>query len=253
MVTERGLRGDRAFAVIDDASGKVASAKHPALWRELLLYSARILDEESMSVEVTTPRGHVHGLPGSEAGTALSNALKRPVRFIPCPPAELRVDRLDPDSLLAMDAPATVVEQGIGAGAPQGTFFDFGPLHIITTNTLAALSPAGVADLLDAARFRANVIVDCPGGDGFVENAWVGRTLRFGSQMTAKVITPTPRCAIPTLEHAGLPANLETLRTLVKRNRLEVRGVGVRPCAGVYARPIRLGKIEVGAPVDLVD
>jgi uncharacterized protein len=61
------------------------------------------------------------------------------------------------------------------------------------------------------------------------------------------------RCAIPTLEHRGLPENLEVLRLLVKRNRLEVRGVGVRPCAGVYAQPISSGGIEPGAPVAFVD
>ncbi len=68
-----------------------------------------------------------------------------------------------------------------------------------------------------------------------------------------KVAIPTPRCAIPTLEHRGLPAKLQALRLLVKRNRVEVRGVGIRPCAGVYARPISSGGVEVGAPVEFVD
>jgi uncharacterized protein YcbX len=89
------------------------------------------------------------------------------------------------------------------------TFFDFAPLHIITTNTLATISPSGRADLTDAARFRTNLIVDCPdAGDAFVENAWVGRTLLIGCDLFVRIITPTPRCAIPTLEHRGLPENL---------------------------------------------
>src|SRR5207249_4216854 len=34
-VTERGLLGDRAFALVDPATGKVVSAKHPRKWGRL--------------------------------------------------------------------------------------------------------------------------------------------------------------------------------------------------------------------------
>jgi len=67
---------------------------------------------------------------------------------------------------------------------------------------------------MDAARFRANLIVNCPDAEAFVENAWVGRTLRIGGDLAVKVVIPTPRCAIPTLEHRGLPTNLKALRYL---------------------------------------
>ncbi|MDG4771823.1 hypothetical protein [Solwaraspora sp. WMMD792] len=33
---EAGIAGDRAFAVLDCATGKVASAKNPRLWRDML-------------------------------------------------------------------------------------------------------------------------------------------------------------------------------------------------------------------------
>jgi uncharacterized protein YcbX len=33
VVTERGLFGDRAYAIMDKATGKVASAKHPRKWK----------------------------------------------------------------------------------------------------------------------------------------------------------------------------------------------------------------------------
>ncbi|GLY83421.1 hypothetical protein Airi02_013510 [Actinoallomurus iriomotensis] len=39
-VTEEGVEGDRAVAVIDVATGMVASAKHPKLWRGLLQFNA---------------------------------------------------------------------------------------------------------------------------------------------------------------------------------------------------------------------
>ena len=34
-ITERGLLGDRAYALVDSATGKVASAKHPRKWGRL--------------------------------------------------------------------------------------------------------------------------------------------------------------------------------------------------------------------------
>jgi len=37
-VTERGLMGDRAYALIDKETGKVASAKNPRKWEKLLIF-----------------------------------------------------------------------------------------------------------------------------------------------------------------------------------------------------------------------
>ena len=39
-VTERGLLGDRAYALIDSSTGKVASAKKPRKWSKLFEFSA---------------------------------------------------------------------------------------------------------------------------------------------------------------------------------------------------------------------
>ncbi len=44
-VAARGIVGDRAWAVLDEATGKVASAKRPKLWRDLLGCTARTLDK----------------------------------------------------------------------------------------------------------------------------------------------------------------------------------------------------------------
>jgi uncharacterized protein YcbX len=42
-VTERGLLGDRAYALIDAETGKVASAKNPRKWGNLFAFSAAFL------------------------------------------------------------------------------------------------------------------------------------------------------------------------------------------------------------------
>lgn len=42
-VNERGLNGDRAYALLDARSGKVASAKNPRPWAPLLEFQATYL------------------------------------------------------------------------------------------------------------------------------------------------------------------------------------------------------------------
>lgn len=56
VLTERGIIGDRAWAVLDLETGKVASAKRPKLWRGLLACRARTI-ADGRHVEVVLPDG----------------------------------------------------------------------------------------------------------------------------------------------------------------------------------------------------
>src|SRR5262249_8053221 len=63
-VTERGLSGDRAYAVIDRLTGKVASAKHPRKWGGLLACRASYDDaprakDNLAPVQITLTNGTV--------------------------------------------------------------------------------------------------------------------------------------------------------------------------------------------------
>ena len=53
-VTGTGLAGDRGLAVVSLRSGKVASAKYPRLWRDLLTLSAHAHPD---GVRITLPDG----------------------------------------------------------------------------------------------------------------------------------------------------------------------------------------------------
>ena len=44
-IEQRGVVGDRAYALWDVAAGKVASAKNPKVWADLLRFQARYLAE----------------------------------------------------------------------------------------------------------------------------------------------------------------------------------------------------------------
>jgi uncharacterized protein YcbX len=61
-VTERGLVGDRTYAVIDKQTGKVASAKNPRKWGNLFDFHSMFVDSphdanDIPPVRITFPDG----------------------------------------------------------------------------------------------------------------------------------------------------------------------------------------------------
>jgi uncharacterized protein YcbX len=253
-VTRAGLAGDRRLAVVSRTTGKIASAKYPRLWRDLLTLSAETLDEDSLSqVRITLPGGKTVDSTDADADAILSEVLNEAVRLTATPPPGAKLDRAVPDAVLregiAAQVPVDVIE--IGAGSPPGTFVDFAPLHLLTTGTLdkiAELSPFGKSDF---ERYRPNIVIRSI-KPGFTENDWLNRDLRIGPDLVLRVIARTPRCAVPTLAHGDLPRNTEALRVLARHNRITpMESMGPEPCAGVYAEVLTPGRVRTGDPVRL--
>jgi uncharacterized protein YcbX len=253
-VTHTGLAGDRRLAVVSRTTGKIASAKYPRLWRDLLTLSAETLDKDSLShVRITLPGGKTIDSTDADADAILSEVLNEPVTLTATPPPDATLDRAVPDAVLrdgiAAQVPADVIT--IGAGSPPGTFVDFAPLHLLTTGTLARiaeLSPFGKSDF---ERYRPNIVIRTI-TPGFTENDWLNRDLRVGPDLVLRIIARTPRCAVPTLAHGDLPRNAEALRVLAKHNRVTpMESMGPEPCAGVYAEVLTPGRVRTGDPVRL--
>lgn len=219
-VTVGGIAGDRTHALIDAETGKIASAKNPRLWAGLLQ------------------------LHGSEALRAsddeLSRAVGRRVRLLDRAPEGATLDRARPDEILAKGLEAEVGFD-VSRVAP-GTFFDFAPLHMVTRHTINRLK------IKDFMRYRPNLVLDLD----LHESELTGRTLQIGKTVRARVIVPTPRCAIPTLAHGDLPRDLDALRTPSRLNRLPVLDLGELACVGIYAEVLSAGPVTVGDPVTLV-
>ncbi|MFJ1704010.1 MOSC domain-containing protein [Kitasatospora sp. NPDC088346] len=245
-VTGRGVTGDRALALLDRESGRVASAKQPRLWQGLLGYTAT---RTGHGVRIESPDGKPLLSTDPGADEELSAGLGRAVTLIDAPPPGAQLLRAVPEEVLAhgsgAEVPVTVSE--LGRAAPPGTFFDFAPLHLLTTAALdriARLSPRGA---VEPARYRPNVVIDTGDAEGFTENGWVGRELLIGAELRLKVLVATPRCAVPTLAHGPLPGDRDALRVPARHNRVEpLPGMGPQPCAGVYARVLRPGVIRPG-------
>jgi uncharacterized protein YcbX len=247
-VSVTGLAGDRRLAVISRATGKIASAKFPRLWRDLLTASAAGDAVADGAVRITLPDGRIIWSSDADVDGALSDLLHQPVTLAATPPPGAALDRAVPEAVLrdGIDAqvPAELME--IGGGGPPGTFVDFAPLHLLSTSTLeriAQLSARGTANL---ERYRPNIVIRTAAA-GFTENEWLGRDLRVGDDLFLRVIARTPRCAIPTLAHGALPRDTEALRVLARHNRIEPQDSRApEPCAGVYAKVLRPGRVRAG-------
>ena len=259
-VGERGLLGDRLWAVRDDERNVLTNAKRiPTLLR----CSARYLREPAADVApgsipdvvVTFPDGSTIGSDDPEVHARLSAFVGRRVTLCALRPAEelehyraakatademrseFAVDRDEPLPDFSMMPLGKLLQLGTYA-TPPGTYFDAMALHVITTSSLAAMRARSGADF-DVRRFRANIVVDSPAQSGLIEAEWTGGTLTAGS-CAAFVDCPTPRCSMPTRAQSGLGADPKVLKALVD--------VAQR-CIGAYATVTRGGTIRLGDDV----
>jgi uncharacterized protein len=253
-VTFTGLTGDRQLAVLSRTTGKIASAKLPRLWRDLLTLSAAAGEVTADgAVRITLPAGKTVWSSDADIDAVLSDLLGQPVTLTATPLPGATLDRAVPEAVLrvGVDAPVPAELMEIGGGGPPGTFVDFAPLHLLTTSTLdriAELSPYRRADL---ERYRPNIVVRT-GAPGFVENDWLEQILHVGTELVLRVIARTPRCAVPTLAHGALPRSPDALRVVAHHNRVApLDSLDPEPCAGVYAEVLRPGRIRTGDAVRL--
>ena len=256
-----GIVGDRAWGLLDVETGKVASAKHPRLWESLLGLRATYADgpEPGRAVRIELPDGTTVSSGDADVDKQLSAAVGRDVHLTSEVPTSASydeewpdVDGIAPSEFIAATRSGRSVtgrdlsSLPVGMLAP-GTFQDVAPLTLMTTASLRAARALHPDGDWDDRRFRSTVLLDVD-GDGFVEQEWVGKSLRIGD-VELSVTAPTPRCVMVTLAQQDLPGDRKLLPTLAKHNRLDVLGTGLYACLGVYASVVRNGRIETGNPV----
>ena len=187
-VTERGLLGDRAYALVDSSDGKVATAKNPRKWPRLFDFRATFIEPASSALKVPPVR---IGLPDGTSATSdqadlnriLSKALNREVTLCAAQRRPVTAEEYWPD-MEGLDYRDTVTDFSL----PEGTFFDCASVHLLTTATLDRLRELYPQGRFDVRRFRPNIVVHVPSAEkGFVENAWVGHTLAIGTSVQLNI------------------------------------------------------------------
>jgi uncharacterized protein YcbX len=234
-VDTHGIVGDRSYALVDALTGKVASAKNPRLWSSLLRFRARYLQPPGRNghtapVEITLPSGELRSSDDPSLDADLSSGLGRAVRLSKSAPAAPTLEEYWPD-LEELAHRDEVTDEAM----PTHTFFDCATVHVLTTNTLAALGARYPDGNFDAGRFRPNLLLTADDGD-FIEDAWIGSRVQVGN-VVLRVTGPAPRCVMTTLPHDGLPPDLGVLRTAARHHNAHV---------GIYAEVERGGTIAAG-------
>ncbi|MEY2477303.1 MAG: uncharacterized protein QOG87_2618 [Actinomycetota bacterium] len=224
MLTEHGLPGDRAWGVVDDATGKVLSAKREPRLLEATAFSA------DGSVRVRLPEGIVCP-PGDEADKALSEWLERPVKLLRAvdhaASYEMNVDVIDDDS--------PVIE----LACPPGTYFDAAAVHLLTSASLRSMVERRPESRWDIHRFRPTLLVDTGDAEGFPEDAWIGSEISIGGARL-RVFAPTVRCRMTVHAQPGLPRDLEVAKAVNAQHEGNL---------GVYAVVVTPGRVAAGDAV----
>jgi len=201
----RGVEGDRLYAV-RDVGGKFGSGKSTRRFRRIEgLFGFAAVYDGPVPV-IAFPDGR--RLRGDDAAIhgALSAALGQPVT-------------------LAREA-------GV-------SHLDAGPVHLLTTASLAWLQDTLPESQIDERRFRPNVFVGVSGA-GQVERGWMGRTVAVGGEVRLAIREPTERCVMVSMPQSELPDDPAVLRTLAQASDGDF---------GVYADVIVPGRISVGDAV----
>jgi len=255
-VTQRGVLGDRAYALVDSATEKVASAKNPRKWAKLFDFRAALAEpprtaEKIPPVHVTLPEGTMVTSEHSDTDQILSNMLGREVTLQTREPAQQEVVEStlpnpwsrsyeeywpDMEELAYRD---TVTHEAM----PEGTYFDIAVIHILTTATIDRLRELYPQGRFEVRRFRPNIVVEPSSGEeGFVENDWIGKALVIGDGVRIDITEPCQRCVMTTLPQGDLPKDPGILRTAAKHNQVNV---------GVYGAVLQGGTIRRGDSVRL--
>jgi hypothetical protein len=141
-IGERGLIGDRVYAIVDPETGKVASAKHPKKWPHLFDCRSAFVEpprapDDLPPVRVTLPDGEITRSDDPGFDEAISAMLGRSGRLQMAVPDEPVLEEYWPD-IEGLDLRDTVTDEAL----PTGTFFDLATVHVLTTSTLERLSEA---------------------------------------------------------------------------------------------------------------
>jgi len=240
-VTERGLLGDRAYALVDSSDGKVATAKNPRKWPRLFDFRATFIEPPRAAakvppVRIALPDGNTVTSDQGDLNQILSHALNREVTLGAAQRGAVNAEEYWPD-MEGLDHRDTVTDFTL----PEETFFDCAVVHLLTTATLDRLRELYPQGRFEVRRFRPNIVVQLGSDEkSFAENAWIGHTLVIGGEVRLNVTGPCARCVRTTLPQGDLPRDPGILRTAAQHNQVNV---------GVYAAVLRGGTIRSGDPV----
>lgn len=210
QVESGGVAGDRIWGLLDAATGRIASPGREKHFVGVPRAHARAVgDGVALSLDGESWAG--------PQDAELLEGLSRTFGFMPV--------------LKPFDAVDS------GGFRPR---YEHAPIHLVTSAAIRSLERELPGSVIDARRFRPNILVDWPDGpDAIPEHDWIGREIRIGD-VVLKGREPCGRCGFITIAQDGLPQDVEILRTVVKRHERNF---------GIYCDVVTPGEIAAGAAV----
>jgi len=206
----RGVLGDRLWAV-RDGDGKLGSGKNTRRFRRIDgLFGFRARYDGTVPV-VTFPGGRQVRGDDPHIDEQLRSVLGRA------------------DVGLAREA--------------EISHFDQAALHVVTDSSLSRLAAAVTDAAVDARRLRPNLVITTGQPPGFVEDAWVSRTVRIGRNAVVEFTHRTERCVMINNAQDELSQSSQVLRAVAGANGLSL---------GVYATVIRAGMVQLGDEIEML-
>ena len=249
-VGRAGLLGDRAYALIDTETGKVASAKNPKKWPQLFEFRAHYVESPRVGaplppVRIELPSGEEVHSDDPAVHEILSRELGRKIVLAKTGTKVSALEEFWPEveGLAHQDE---ITDEAV----PAGSFFDAATIHLLTTATLDRLREIYPQGRFEVRRFRPNVVIAPNRSDaGFPENSWGAADVKLGSVVKVHVDGPCPRCVMTTLPQSDLPHDLGILRTAVRYNHAAVGMYASVVAEGIVRRDDDVTVLQAAQPV----
>jgi hypothetical protein len=228
-----GVSGDRLFAFESSAGRKDFPYFTGREQCQMIRYRPRFRNPNKMA-----------SLDPADGGS-----LPRGGNLLSAHPTELMIDVETPDGkTIAIDDPSLIdhlltnidKKHQLTLRRSDKALTDCYPLSIFGVQSARKLGEeTGMS--VDQRRFRANIYLDL--AEGFVEDKFVGRSLRIGAEVIVSILERDPRCMMITLD----PETGEKEPALLKKVAQAHGGM-----AGVYGAVLVQGIVHKGDSVELI-
>lgn len=189
--------------------------------------------------EVAAPGRHRHWRP-------LPNVLAR------LRPAGIEIS-IDQDTWISAEQGALALSAYLGfvvefrpydGTADALPLYDLSPIHLLTTSSMAALQEILPDAMIDARRFRCNLVVETHAGAETIEQGWLGKRLSIGNAVL-EGSEPCVRCAFTSIaQEPDVPFD-KRVHTAISQ-KLDGN-------LGIYCKVVVPGRISAGDDVVLAE
>lgn len=255
-LSDKGIAGDRLWAVRDVARQEIQSCK----FRPVLLQCRATTagSEATPQVTIKFPDSQQLSSQDEAVHQAISALLGHASTLEYVRPLDTAADfykRYKADDHTWLEELKATFDRQPGEPLPNldqaseyvslpGTFFLVTPFHLITTATLAHMKQLHPHSDWAVERFRPNLVIETlPEFSGLIEQTWLDKTLMSDTAQIQTVDT-TPRCGAVTRKQQALPSDTGLLRTIVKKGAQNL---------GIYGQIPVAGSMKVGDPLYLDD